>query len=79
MMETPLIPGDAWLLERLNAHPHLRGRIESLVQVIEGAEGDLRKADEAERRVIEEVRRLGRRCWRAPSPRAWAARAGSML
>jgi hypothetical protein len=40
-------------------HPQLRGRIERLVDLVEDVGDDLRKADEAEQRVIEEVRRLG--------------------
>ena len=58
-MNTPLTPEDERLLARLNQHPQLRGRVERLVDIVEDAGDDLRKADEAERRVIEEVRRLG--------------------
>jgi hypothetical protein len=47
------------LEKRLNAHPHLRERIEQLLDVVEDAAGDVDKADEAERRFIEELRRLG--------------------
>lgn len=47
------------LEKRLNAHPHLRERIEQLLGIVEDAAGDLDKADEAERRVIEELRSLG--------------------
>ena len=45
--------------ERLNAHPHLRERVDQLLAIVEDAEGDIDKADEAERHVIEELRRLG--------------------
>ena len=58
-MSTLLPPEDDRLLARLNKHPRLRGRVERLVDIIDDAEEDLRKADDAERRVIEEVRRLG--------------------
>ena len=58
-MTTLLPPNDERLLARLNQHPQLRARIERLVDLVEDAGDDLRKADEAERRVIEEVRRLG--------------------
>ena len=58
-MSTPLPPEDERLLARLKKHPQLRGRIERLVDLVEDVGDDLRKADEAERRVIEEVRRLG--------------------
>lgn len=58
-MSNPLPPEDERLLSRLNKHPQLRGRVERLVEIVEDAGDDLRKADEAERCVIEEVRRLG--------------------
>jgi len=58
-MSTPPPPEDERLLARLKQHPQLRGRIERLVDLVEDVGDDLRKADEAERRVIEEVRRLG--------------------
>jgi hypothetical protein len=47
------------LEERLNAHPQLKVRIEALLAIVEDAEDDVKKADEAERRVIEELRRVG--------------------
>jgi hypothetical protein len=58
-MSTPLPQEDERLLARLKKHPQLRGRIERLVDLVEDVGDDLRKADEAEQRVIEEVRRLG--------------------
>lgn len=45
--------------ERLNRHPQLRARVESLLAVVEDAAGDCAQADAAERRVIEELRQLG--------------------
>lgn len=50
---------DAKLLEVLNRHPTLKHRVEALAAIIADSDGDLVRADEAERRVIEEVRRLG--------------------
>jgi hypothetical protein len=50
---------DAVLLQRVNRHPLLRARFESLLGVVEDAGGDLEKADAAERRVIEELRQMG--------------------
>ena len=47
------------LCERLNRHPRLRARVESLLAVVEDAAGDCEKADAAERRVIEEMRQMG--------------------
>lgn len=47
------------LLERLNRHPLLCARIESLLGVVEDAAGDCEQANVAERRVIEELRQMG--------------------
>ena len=47
------------LEERLEAHPQLRERIEALVGIVEDSAGDLDRADAAEQRVIEELRRMG--------------------
>nr|CBX27836.1 hypothetical protein N47_C18940 [uncultured Desulfobacterium sp.]CBX28240.1 hypothetical protein N47_G35640 [uncultured Desulfobacterium sp.] len=45
--------------KRLNKHPHLKNRIEQILKIVENTEGDLKKADEAEKRVIEELRKMG--------------------
>ena len=58
-MSTPLPPEDERLMTRLNKHPQLGGRVARLVDIVEDVGDELRKADEAERRVIDEVRRLG--------------------
>jgi hypothetical protein len=58
-MSTPLPPEDERLVARLRKHPQSRGRIERLVDLVEDVGEDLRKADEAEQRLIEQVRRLG--------------------
>ena len=50
---------DPMLLDRLNRHPLLRARVERLLAVVEDAAGDWETADAAERRVIEELRRMG--------------------
>jgi hypothetical protein len=50
---------DRTLIERLDRHPLLRARVESLLAVVENATGDCEKADAAERRVIEELRQMG--------------------
>ena len=46
-------------LERLERHPELREKFEELLGVVENAEGDAVKADEAEERITEELRKLG--------------------
>lgn len=53
------IDRDQLLCERLNRHPRLRARVESLLEVVEDAVGDCEKADAAERRVIEALRQMG--------------------
>ena len=50
---------DIVLLQRIKRHPLLRARVESLLGVMEDAEGGLEKADAAERRVIGELRQMG--------------------
>ena len=53
-------------IERLNKHPQLRNRMESLLGVVENAAGDCDKADAAEQYVIEELRKMGNEalhCW----------------
>lgn len=47
------------LEERLRSYPHLRSRVESLLELVEDAAGDFDKADKAEQKVIEELRRMG--------------------
>jgi hypothetical protein len=47
------------LEERLKDQPEFRARVERMLDVIENAAGDVEKAAEAERRVVEELRQLG--------------------
>lgn len=60
---------DAELVKRLSAYPELRCRMESLLLAVEDEAGELQKADEAELRVIEEMRRTGK-----VALQAWAQR-----
>ena len=60
---------DEELVRRLGAHPQLRNRMESLLLAVEDEAGELREADAAELRVIDEMRRMGREALQA-----WAAR-----
>ncbi len=50
---------DQELLDRLNRHPQLKSRMESLLSMIDEAGDDVVKADDAERQIIEEMRRMG--------------------
>lgn len=60
---------DEAIMRGLNANPELRSRIASLLAVVEDAAGDLKQADAAEQRVIEEIRRMGQEALQA-----WANR-----
>ena len=50
---------DQELLNRLNRRPALKKRVESIPSAAEDEGDGIVKADEAENRVIEEVRRMG--------------------
>ena len=55
--------------ERLNAQPQLKERVAALLAIVEDASAAMEQADEAERRVIAAVRRLGNE-----AVSSWAAR-----
>lgn len=57
------------LLEHLQQHPALHDRIAALLAVVENTDGRAVKADEAEERVAEELRRFGQ-----AALQAWAER-----
>lgn len=57
------------LEERLGEYPGLRERVEALLEVVENTSGDVVKAGEAEQRVMDEVRQMGREALQA-----WAQR-----
>lgn len=48
------------LEERLKDHPDLIARLEALADVVENVGDEVEKANEAERRVLEHVRQIGR-------------------
>lgn len=45
--------------ERLKNNPTLRARIESIIAIAENEDGSIEKADDAEQRALEELRKLG--------------------
>ncbi len=57
---TDLLLSDAEFVRRLSAHPDLRSRMESLLLSVEDETGDLKSADAAEMRVIQEMRQTGK-------------------
>ena len=46
---------DEALVSALRAHPELRKRVSSIVPAVEGEEGELKEADAAEERMVEET------------------------
>lgn len=61
-----LTKSDITLEQRLSQYPLLKNRIELLINIIEDSAGDCQKANEAEMRVIEELRQMGSEalhCW----------------
>ena len=61
-----LAKSDITLEQRLSQYPALKNRIELLINIIEDRAGDWQKANEAEMRVIEELRQMGNEalhCW----------------
>ena len=58
MLKTTM-PSDEAILSGLNAHPQIKSRLAALLAVVEDAGGDLKEADGAEMRLIEEIRRMG--------------------
>lgn len=54
------VSGEGRLEERLREYPELRARFEAMLGIVENADGDIVKADEAEERVMQELRQLGR-------------------
>jgi hypothetical protein len=51
---------DAAFLAILEAHPDLRERFVSIAMAVADCEGNLKEADAAEERIVEEMRLLGR-------------------
>ena len=47
------------LEERLDEFPEMRQRIEEMLAIMENEAGDVVKADDAEERIIQELRRMG--------------------
>jgi len=57
-MEKDVI-SDEEILRGLHEHPQIRQRVASLLSAVQDAGGDLKRADDAEQRLTEELRRLG--------------------
>jgi len=68
MLEATKLSDEA-IMRGLNANPQIKRRIASLLAAVEDAAGDLKEADAAELRLIEEIRRMGQEAMQA-----WAER-----
>ncbi|MCI5183933.1 MAG: hypothetical protein D3921_15680 [Candidatus Electrothrix sp. AW1] len=55
----PLSQEDKELINQLNRHPDIKDRVKSIVSIANNDGDGIVTADEAESRVIEEVRRMG--------------------
>ena len=62
------------LIEQLRKYPELFERVRSVLEIAASAEGPIRKADEIEALLIEEMRRLGH-----ATMETWAGRAEQTL
>ena len=62
------------LIEQLRKHPELFERVRSILELVSSVEGPIRKADEIEALVIEEIRRLGH-----ATMETWAGKAEQTL
>jgi hypothetical protein len=62
------------LIEQLRKHPELLERVRSILEITASAEGPLKKADEIEALLIEEMRRLGH-----TTMETWAGKAEQTL
>jgi len=47
------------LVKRLSRYPELKTRVEQLLDVVENTKGDIELADDAEQRVVDELRGMG--------------------
>ena len=50
---------DEYFLERINRHPELKERMNSILDLVENNSGEFIKADAAEKQAVEAVRQLG--------------------
>ena len=62
------------LIEQLRKHPELFERVRSILEITASAEGNVKKADEIEALLIEEMRRLGQ-----ATMQTWAGKAEQTL
>ena len=71
---SPLSAPEQQLIERLREHPELLERFQSILEISANTDGPIKRADEVEALLIEEMRRLGN-----TTMADWAARAEKRL
>lgn len=54
-----LTEAEAAMMRRMRAHPELKARFEEMLSLVENSAEDIIKADDAQRRVTEELDRMG--------------------
>jgi len=57
--QTEISPAELKLIDRLREHPELLERFQHILEISTSADGTIKKADEMEALLIEELRRLG--------------------
>jgi hypothetical protein len=67
--QAPLNEEELQLIEQLREHPKLMERFKNILEITTSTEGPLKRADQVEELLIEEMRRLGN-----TSMGSWAAR-----
>ena len=72
--QSKLTEAELQLIERLRQHPELAERFGSILEITATAEGPLKRADDIEELLIEELRRLGN-----ATMASWASRAEQTL
>jgi hypothetical protein len=73
-LQPTLNDAELQLLERLRKYPEMFERVRKVLEITASAEGPLKKADEIESLVIQEMRRLGH-----TTMETWAQRAEQTL
>jgi hypothetical protein len=71
---SPLNAQELQLIERLREHPELMERFQNILEISANADGPIKRADEVEGLLIEELRRLGN-----TTMGSWAASAEQRL
>ena len=72
--QTKLTATETQLIEQLREHPELMERFQMILEITANAEGPIKRADEIEALLIQEMRRLGH-----ASMESWASKAEKSL